>query len=64
MPCQVVRTAFGASWSGGVESYSVAGGEFFVGLSSEFEFADAGGPYAEVVGGCRQGEVLGASRWS
>lgn len=32
--------------------------------SAEFEFADAGGPDAEVVGGGGEGEVLGAASWS
>ena len=48
----------GGGVSGGGEPGSVAGGEFVVGASAEFEFADSGGPYAEVLCGGGEGEVL------
>ena len=47
--------------SSGVEPGAVAGGEFVVGSSSEFEFTDACGPDPEVVGGGREGQVLGSA---
>ena len=46
--------------SSGVEPGAVAGGEFVVGSSAEFEFADARRPYAQVGGGHGEGDVLGA----
>lgn len=38
-------------------------GEFVVGSSSEFEFADSCWPDAEVGGGCGEGEVFGSACW-
>lgn len=53
-----VSSLWGGGVSGGGEPGSVAGGEFVVGASPEFEFADSGGPYAQVLCGGGEGEVL------
>lgn len=49
------------AWLCGGEPGAVAGGEVLVGSSSEFEFADSGWPYPEVVCASGQGEVLGSA---
>ena len=47
--------------SSGVEPGAVAGGEFVVGSSSEFKFADACWPDPEVLGCGGEREVLGSA---
>lgn len=47
--------------SSGVEPSAVAGGEFFIGSASEFEFSDPGWPDAKVLGGCGEDQVLGSA---